>query len=207
MRRFEALSNTIFGVAMTLLAYGIPKERLVAAAPNWGAIWHAYASQLLALLLSFLVAGMFWFSHQRRLAYAPEANQLAVLVNLLFLLSVILLPMTSGLYGTWSDAADVIALYGFHLLLISSLNAALWLIAAVPRRDWSEIVGPAFSTSVFLVASIAALFAPNLTKFLWPLAFMSPIVTSLAERKSRRSRSIAIPCRPDNGRQADGTAA
>src|ERR1700674_799149 len=187
MRRFEALSHTIFGVAMTLLAYNIPKERLVAAAPNWGAIWHAYAAQLLALLLSFLVAGMFWFSHQRRLAYAPEASRLAVLLNLMFLLSIILLPMTTGLYGTYTDVADVIALYGFHLALIAALNVVLWLIAAAPRRDWSVIGAPAFSTLIFLVASIVALFAPHLTKFLWPLAFIAPVVASFVERKSRHS--------------------
>jgi uncharacterized membrane protein len=70
-RRIEALSNTIFGVAMTLLAYQVPKERLATTDPKWADIWHAYGSHLLALLLSFIVAGMFWYSHQRRLAYAP----------------------------------------------------------------------------------------------------------------------------------------
>jgi len=185
MRRLEALSNTIFGVAMTLLAYDIPREPLVTTAPYWGMIWHAYASQLLALLLSFIVAGILWFSHQARLAYAPEANRFAVLVNLVFLLSIILLPITTRLYGTYLDAANVIALYGFHLLLISVLNLILWLIAAVPRRDWSVIGGPSFATLIFFVASMVALFAPHLAKFLWPLAFIAPVVASFAERTGR----------------------
>jgi uncharacterized membrane protein len=185
MRRFEALSNTIFGVAMTLLAYGIPKERLMDAAPNWETILHAYRSQLLALLLGFLVAGMFWFSHQRRLVYAPEANRLAVLINLLFLLSIILLPVTTGLYGTYSDAADVIALYSFHLSLISALNVVLWFMAAAPRRDWPVIGGSAFSTLIFLVASIVSLFAPHLAKFLWLFAFIAPIVAAFLERRGQ----------------------
>jgi len=33
MRRLEALSNTIFGVAMTLLAYDLPKASRFANAP------------------------------------------------------------------------------------------------------------------------------------------------------------------------------
>ncbi|MDB5584653.1 MAG: hypothetical protein JWR80_9829, partial [Bradyrhizobium sp.] len=33
MRRMEALSNTIFGVAMTLLAYQVPKDRFVTPDP------------------------------------------------------------------------------------------------------------------------------------------------------------------------------
>jgi uncharacterized membrane protein len=183
MRRLEALSNTIFGVAMTLLAFQIPKDLLGTNVPNFGTIWHVYETRLFALLLSFTVAGIFWFSHQRRLAYAPHADRIAVLVNLLFLLSIILLPVTSGLYGTYSDVADVIALYGFHLTLISALNVVLWLIAAAPRRDWLMIGGPAFSTLILLLASIVALLAPNVTKFVLPLAFLAPVVSFLLERK------------------------
>ncbi len=183
MRRFEALSNTIFGVAMTLLAYNIPKSQLTAAAPNWGEIWRAYASHLLTLLLSFSVAGIFWFSHQRRLAYAPEAGRPAVIVNLVFLLSIILLPVTTGLYGSYPNAGDITTLYAVHLTLISALNVFLWLIAAGPQRDWLMVGGPAFATLVFLVASIVALFAPLLTKFVWPIAFITPVVASLVERE------------------------
>jgi uncharacterized membrane protein len=152
MRRLEALSNTVFGVAMTLLAYDIPKGQVFTVAPNWTAIWHAYSSHLSTLLLSFGVAGIFWFSHQRRLAYAPEASRLAVIVNLLFLLSIILLPVTTRLYGTYPDAGDIIALYGLHLMLISAINVLLWFIAVAPHRDWLMVGGPAFSTLIFLVA-------------------------------------------------------
>jgi hypothetical protein len=35
MRRLEALSNTIFGVAMTLLAYDLPKASRFVNAPAW----------------------------------------------------------------------------------------------------------------------------------------------------------------------------
>jgi uncharacterized membrane protein len=118
MRRMEALSNTVFGVAMTLLAYQVPKEGFVTPDPKWADIWHSYGSHLLALLLSFIVAGMFWYSHQRRLAYAPEASRIVAILNLLFLLSIILLPVTTGLYGSYMASSDVTALYGFNLTLI-----------------------------------------------------------------------------------------
>src|SRR5947209_7980105 len=136
MRRLEALSNTIFGVAMTLLAYDLPKGQLAAPAPNWTEIWHTYGSHLIALLLSFIVAGIFWLSHQRRLAYAPHASRPVVIFNLIFLLLIILLPATTGLYGSYFESSDIVVLYGLHLLLISALNACLWLNAVAPRRDW-----------------------------------------------------------------------
>ena len=185
MRRIEALSNTIFGVAMTLLAYQIPKDRIVSADPKWDEIWQSYGSHLLALLLSFVVAGMFWYSHQRRLAYAPETVRIEVLVNLLFLLSIIVLPVTTGIYGSYIDAGNVTALYSFNLALISVLNTILWMMAAAPRREWHVTVSPAFSAVIFIVAAIVGLVAPQLTKFLWPLAFASPILAAYVERGER----------------------
>jgi len=81
MRRLEALSNTIFGVAMTLLAYNLPKGQVLNGVPVWSTIWAAYQSQIIALLISFVVAGMFWISHQRRLAYQPHAGLRRRLLN------------------------------------------------------------------------------------------------------------------------------
>ena len=183
MRRLEALSNTIFGVAMTLLAYDLPKGQVRAPAPNWIEIWHAYASQLIALLLSFVVAGIFWLSHQRRLAYAPHASRPVVIFNLIFLLLIILLPATTGLYGSYLDSTDVAILYGGHLLLISALNACLWLSALTPRQDWSMLAGPAFSTLVFVVGLGVGFFSPQGSRFVWPFAFAGTFITSFVERK------------------------
>jgi hypothetical protein len=55
MRRLEALSNTIFGVAMTLLAYNLPKGQILDGPPSWSTISAMYQLQVLALLISFVV--------------------------------------------------------------------------------------------------------------------------------------------------------
>ncbi len=174
-RRFESLSNTIFGVAMTLLASGFPKDKLGNATPDWAAFVHAYAPHLLALLLRFIVAGLFWFSHQRRLAYAAEMSRAAVLFNLLFLLSIIGLPVTSGLHGSYPDARDIVALYGFHLFLISVLNFALWWMATSSRRDWPSLGAAGAVMVIFLIGAITALFAPLAARFVWTLGFVAPV--------------------------------
>jgi uncharacterized membrane protein len=185
MRRMESLSNTIFGVAMTLLAYDLPKGQITLASPDWMAIGHAYGSHLIALLLGFIVAGIFWLSHQRRLAYAPHASRPVVILNLVFLLSIILLPATTGLYGTYFDVSDIVILYGAHLLIISVLNGGLWVAAVAGRGDWSMLAGPAFSSFVFLVGLIVAAFAPTAPRFVWPFAFVGTFITSFVE--SRRN--------------------
>jgi uncharacterized membrane protein len=92
MRRLESLSNTIFGLAMTLLAYDLPRAAQFSAAPTWGELSHLYAARLIALTLSFLIAGLFWFSHHRRLMRQPYGSRPVVFINLFFLLSIVLLP-------------------------------------------------------------------------------------------------------------------
>src|SRR5947209_5401411 len=183
MRRLESLSNTIFGVAMTLLAYDLPKGQITLASPNWAAIWQAYGSHIIALLLGFIVAGIFWLSHQRRLAYAPHAGRPVVMLNLVFLLLIILLPATTGLYGTYWDVRDIVILYSAHLMLTSALNGALWVFAVTPRSDWAMLAGPGFSTLVFVVGLIVGSIAPTVPRFVWPFAFVGTFITSFVESK------------------------
>jgi hypothetical protein len=147
---------------------------------------HLYGAHLSTLLLSFIVAGMFWYSHQRRLTYAPEAKRIEVLANLLFLLSIIVLPVTTGLYGNYLDMHDVTALYALNLTLIAALNTLLWFIAILPRRDWLVLVAPAFSGLVFIVALVVGLIEPRLARLIWPLAFLTPVLSAYVERRENR---------------------
>jgi uncharacterized membrane protein len=187
-RRIEQLSNTIFGVAMTLLAYSFPKEQLTGTAPDWRSIVHNYTPHLIALLLGFLIAGLFWFSHQRRLAYAPGMSRASVLVSLLFLLSIVVLPVTTGLYGAYADAADVVALYACHLLVISLLNLVLWWMAVAARRDWHLIGGAAATSVIFVIAAIVAPFEPGMPRYIWTLGFIAPFIAAMLERRERTRR-------------------
>ena len=156
MRRLEALSNTIFGVAMVLLAYRFPTAQFPSA-PVWSTIWAAYHPQIIALVLSFVVAGMFWLGHQRRLAYAPLANRWVIYCNLLFLLSVVALPITTGLYATYMfDARDVVVLYCGHLAVMSCLNMILWLLASLPRGEPDRVAAATFATIIFIAATLVA---------------------------------------------------
>ncbi|MGJ5176982.1 TMEM175 family protein [Bradyrhizobium oligotrophicum] len=169
MRRLESLSNTIFGVAMTLLAYDLPKANF-AHMPGWVDLLHTYSGRLAGLVLSFIIAGVFWISHHRRLARQPFAGRPVVILNLFFLLSIVLLPVTNGLYGSYRLSSAVAVLYGLHLTIIASLNAALWWLA-VPRGRYAEIVGAIFPVIVFVPGIAIAALAPEYVQFFWMLGF------------------------------------
>ena len=176
MRRLESLSNTIFGVAMTLLAYGLPQAAHFEHAPDWTDLSRAYGGgRLLGMVLSFVIAGVFWFSHQRRLARQPWGGRWAVMLNLLFLLSIILLPVTNGLYGTYGMNGAVAVLYGLHLTAIAGLNAILWQIATGPgfHREFAAAVFPLLA---FIPGTILAAIGSDYAFYFWLLAFGGLVV-------------------------------
>lgn len=178
MRRLESLSNTIFGVAMTLLAYGLPQAAHFEHVPDWADLYNAYAGRLAGMVLSFVIAGVFWFSHQRRLARQPVGGRGAVMLNLLFLLSIILLPVTNGLYGSYGMGGAVAVLYGLHLTVIAAINAILWRLATGPGYQ-PELVASIFPLLMFVPGTIVAAFAPEYAVYFWLLAFGSLVVRRL----------------------------
>jgi hypothetical protein len=184
MRRLEMLSNTIFGVAMTLLAYDLPKAGSFKNAPGWIDLLNVYAQPVIALMISFIVAGMFWFSHHRRLAVAPEGSRGVVFLNLLFLLSIIILPVTNGLYGGYRLDGVVAVLYGIHLTTIATLNALLWILALRGRSDAALLVTALFPVLVCLIGTAVASASPWVAQFAWCLAFLAPFAGWLAGRRA-----------------------
>ena len=184
MRRFESLSNTIFGVAMTLLAYDLPKSGTSATLPDWVNLYNLYVGKLSALVLSFIIAGLFWFSHHRRLAVAPEGSRGVVFLNLLFLLSIIILPVTNGLYGGYRLDGAVAVMYGIHLTTIATLNALLWILALRGRSDAVLLVTALFPVLVFLIGTAVASASPAVAQFAWCVAFLAPFAGWLAGRRA-----------------------
>jgi uncharacterized membrane protein len=182
MRRLESLSNTIFGVAMTLLAYDMPKAGQFKSLPDWADLIHVYAGRLSGLALSFIIAGVFWFSHHQRLARQPMADRGVVILNLVFLLSIILLPASNELNASYGMSSAVSVLYGLHLTMIAALNAWLWWLAT--RRVYPEFAGAVFPVIVLMAGTVVASFVPPYAQYVWFLAFGGLLVRRFFRRKA-----------------------
>lgn len=184
LRRLEALSDTVFGVAMTFLAYRLPVPDPLGPVPSWRSLVSALGPHLVALLLSFCIAVIFWLSHHRRLVLAPCPGPAAILLNLVFLLLIILLPITSDLFGTYGNGGDAVGLYAAHLAIISSTNLILWALAVAkgqvrrqPGAPWRVIAGPGFVAAVFGAATVVALWHAGAAQCVMFVAFLGPVVS------------------------------
>jgi uncharacterized membrane protein len=182
MRKLEQLSNTIFGVAMTLLAYDLPKAAQFDHLPEWKDLYHVFGGRLAGMALSFIIAGVFWLSHQRRLTRQPMGSRLVVMLNLLFLLSIILLPVTNGLYGNYGMSGAVAVLYGLNLTAIAGFNALLWRLALGPGYH-PELLAASFPLLLFIPGTIVAAIEPRYAMYFWLLAFFGLVIRRLASSR------------------------
>jgi len=152
-------------------------------APAWIDLVRAYAQPLIALMISFIIAGVFWLSHHRRLTFAPEGSRGEVFLNLLFLLSIVILPATNGLYGMYRFDGVVAVIYGVHLTVIAGLNALLWVLALRGRRNSELLAIAVFPVFALVFATMTAAVAPFVAQFMWCLAFGAPLAGWLAARR------------------------
>ena len=107
-------------------------------------------------------------------------------LNLFFLLSIIILPVTNGLYGAYRLDGVLAVLYGCHLTIIAALNAMLWVLALRDRSDPHLLTTALFPVFVFVLGTAVALVAPRIAQFVWCLAFLAPVAGWLAARASAK---------------------
>ena len=122
------------------------------------------------------------------MAQQPYGSRNVVLLNLLFLLSIILLPATNSLDGSYGLSNAVAALYGLHLTVIAALNAGLWWLVNRDDRHHPEFIASLFPVLVFLPGTLVALFAPQYARYLWYLGFGGLFVRRFIRRSPAEFR-------------------
>jgi uncharacterized membrane protein len=97
--RIEALSDGVFSITMTLLVLKLEVPDMMHHSSNGEmldqllALWPAFATYV----ITFLIAGGFWFLHHLTFHFIRHVNGVLLWVNLLFLMMVALLPFSAGL--------------------------------------------------------------------------------------------------------------
>jgi hypothetical protein len=107
-----------------------------------------------------------------------------VFLNLFFLLSIIILPVTNGLYGVYRVDGVIAVLYGFHLTVIAALNALLWVLALRGQSNPQLLATALFPLCVFVLGTAVAFAAPRISQFIWCLAFLAPLAGWFAARRA-----------------------
>jgi uncharacterized membrane protein len=140
--RFEAFSDGVFAIAITLLVLELPIPKL--AVVNETTMIHALLSlwpQLLVYCASFATIGIMWFNHYALFHYARHISYSALVANLLLLLLVAFLPYPTWLLGQYALVPAAVAFYGVTLLAIAIMFGILGYVATVPEGARATVLG------------------------------------------------------------------
>jgi uncharacterized membrane protein len=169
--RFGALSDGVFAIALTLLVLdirlpdGITVETLPASLLE-------LAPRILIYLISFIVIGGAWGSHQRMVSQFKRGDGVLVWLNLLSLLFVTLLPASAALLGRFPGAFIAIIAFALDVILIQLSALWLWRHAASGR-----LINPALDSRVIISIGRRLLLSAGAFALSVPLALLSaPLV-------------------------------
>jgi uncharacterized membrane protein len=123
--RFEAFSDGVFAIAITLLVLELKvPEESEGFLHALGSEWHAY----LAYLVSFSFIGSSWIAHANLSRFIKATDGAMMRLNLALLLFVSLLPFTTSLMATSleGDAKHVVVfLFGLNLTLAAFMVSVM----------------------------------------------------------------------------------
>jgi uncharacterized membrane protein len=174
--RVTSLSDTMFGVAMTLLASTlVPHIDDLKGAPL--EMIKSLREPLLAVALSFAISAIYWISQQRRLAMTTVLTPAQTLLHMIFLFLIVLLPISTALFAHGASEAASVAIFGAHITLIACANLALWIGVHTRVPSWHAVVPAAVALAVIGAGFLVGLFRPTLAQYVWYAALLiGPVI-------------------------------
>jgi len=120
--RFEAFSDGVFAIAITLLVLGFALPAMREPVSN-ARLLHALLPMwpnLVAYVLSFGVIGIMWQNHQALFASVTRIDRVTVFLNLLLLGGTAFIPFATGTLGSHPTLTASTFLYGIALTCCST---------------------------------------------------------------------------------------
>ncbi len=201
LERLILFTDAVFAIAITLLALEI-KIPEFEHMPTDSEVWErmlGLISKFIGFVTGFAVIALYWVAHHRIFRFLRNYDQKLLWLNFQFLLCIVLMPFSSGLFSSYAIVKAPFTIYIINLLLTALAqvrlsrylaNPAHHLIhpadATHPDLDWWRPLVPAAG---FGLALLVALFIPNNSwlRNLTPFLLMLTIpFTTLYQRRYRR---------------------
>jgi uncharacterized membrane protein len=150
LERMILFSDAVFAIAITLLAIEIklPTEIKVdnvtvsldrhLATDN--SLLHALAEMIgkfIGFFISFFIIGLYWTIHHRMFGYVINYDRKLLWLNLVFLMSIVLMPFSTGFYSEYAVhfLKVPVIVYTVNIIFLGIMNYALWNYVANPKHQ------------------------------------------------------------------------
>ena len=181
LERLTFFTDGVFAIAITLLVIEIKVPEVTEFSDR--ALLENLSKVLLNFLgfiISFGIIGYYWSVHHRIFGYVNKCPSMLLWVNFLFLFSIVILPFSSGLVGTFSAHTNMLTpyvIYTINMCFTGFMNCLLWIYVSNPKRDlltrkiprsriklgvYRSLVIPL----VFLISMFFSIFLPVTSRFI-----------------------------------------
>ncbi len=127
----EALTDGIFAIAMTLLVLELKVPDLPRHVDS-GELLRKIAEEgpaFFSFMISFLYCGLLWLMHHLAMHFVRHLQIALVWLNLLFLMSISVMPFSCGLLGHFLRNPVAQEIYFGNMFVAAALMAVQWLVA------------------------------------------------------------------------------
>lgn len=127
LNRFEAFSDGMFAIAMTLLVIEIkvPDLSQATASTAIDALIHA-GPHILSYMTSFLVIGVLWLNHHVLFHLLKRVDRIVLTINLVLLMCIAFIPFPTALIGEYGKLQPIVMFYGLTLSFTGTVYNILW---------------------------------------------------------------------------------
>jgi len=206
LERLVFFSDAVMAIAITLLTVDLKLPELgeAATSPQLLQALAALTPRFLSFLISFIVIGVYWNSHHRYFRHIACMDGRLIALNMLFLLSIALIPFVASLFGQYSRLPIAPAIYAGSMAFTGLSMSAIWWYASHGRR----LLKPEVSDGIIRTHRRVVLIGPLSFLLSIPLAWvnfvaivtawwMAPLIAVITFRvMQRRTSSLARAQKP-----------
>jgi uncharacterized membrane protein len=208
LERLILFTDAVFAIAITLLVIEIKVPELHGEGVTdllLGEALKGLIPKFLGFLVSFFLIGMYWTIHHRLFGFVRRLNTRLLILNLLFVFTIVLMPFSTGIFGEYSRPSTVhlkvpLIIYVANIACAALANYLLWRYVGNPAHEVSHAdLDPVQVRN----AKRRALIIPAVFLLVIPIAFIDPILARyvpilipVALRVSRRKTTPPVAAAP-----------
>ena len=174
-----SFSDAVFAFAITLMAISIDIPDLPANLTESQLISALYDTypQVESYIISFAVISIFWVSYHQVFNFITRSHISMVYLNLLFLLFITFLSITTSLVIEYGSYQIPYVIYCVVVIMASSLLALIWWHASKDYRFIDKDIHPLFIRGmmvnhllipfVFAISILVSFFNLDVAQYLW----------------------------------------
>jgi uncharacterized membrane protein len=177
LERMILFSDAVFAIAITLLVLEIkvPAELINSDEVLLNKLLNMIP-KFIGFFISFFVVGQYWVVHHKLFGFVNNYNGKLLWLNLVFLLSIVLMPFSTALYSEHIKSTLAFVVYCSNVFSSGIIAFALWRFIGNEKNNLSPLsknkellsyfsIRSIIIASAFGIGGVVALVSPVLAKF------------------------------------------